>query len=76
MIGKIVLVKIPEDQNLMSLDMFVETQQKYIQEKAEILISKNTEIERSVDDLLQTLIAYNLDPHVDPIDTRAAKLVK
>ena len=60
----------------MSLDDFVDTQQFYIQEKAEILISKNTEIERSVDDLLHTVINYQLDPAVDPIDTRAAKLVK
>ena len=76
MIGKIILVKLPENSKPLSLDDFVETQQIYIQQKAEILISKNTEIERSVDDLLQTVINYKLDPTVDPIDTRAAKLVK
>ncbi len=76
MIGKIILVKLPEDSKPMSLDDFVETQQIYIHEKAEILISKNTEIERSVDDLLHTVINYKLDQTVDPIDTRAAKLVK
>lgn len=76
MIGKILLVKLPDDQQLMSLDSFVESQQIYIQEKAEILISKNVEIERSVDDLLQTAISYQIDPSIDPIDSRAAKLVK
>ena len=76
MIGKIVLVKLPDDSQLMSLDDFVESQQAYIQDKAEVLISKNVEIERSVDDLLHTAIGYSLDPSVDPIDSRAAKLVK
>ena len=76
MIGKIVLVKLPEDSNPMSLDDFVNTQQDYIEEKAEILISKNIEIERSVDDLLQAVINYKLDPSIPVINVKAAKLVK
>ena len=76
MIGKVVLVKLPEESKPMSLDDFVTTQQNYIAEKAEVLISKNIEIERSVDDLLQAVINYKLDPAVNAINPRAAKLVK
>jgi len=31
------------------------------------LISKNIEVERSVDDLLDSIMQYPLDPHVEPV---------
>lgn len=42
-------------------------QEEYINNKTEYLISKNLEIERAVDDLLNIIIQYPLDPHVDPV---------
>lgn len=32
-----------------------------------MLISKNVEVERAVDDLLTTITSYPLDPHVEPV---------
>jgi len=33
--------------------------------KTDYLISKNVEVERAVDDLLQTIMLYVLDPHIE-----------
>ena len=51
-------------------------QKKYIEEKKELLISKNVEVERAVDDLINTIILYPLDPHVDPVVPEETKKIK
>jgi hypothetical protein len=48
----------------MSLSAFVEDQKKHIEKQAELLMCKNIEIERAVDDLLQTVMKYPLDQHL------------
>ena len=60
-IGKVELVKLPQDGKPMTLDGFVDDQQSHIQSKAGFLISKNIEIERAVDDLLETVSKYKFD---------------
>jgi dynein heavy chain len=76
MIGGVVLVKLPEDSRALSLEEFVETQQQHIVEQAELLISKNLEIERSVDDLLTCVAQYPLDSNIEDIDMHAIRIVK
>ena len=76
LISNVVLVKLPSDSKPMSLDDFVESQQTHIKNTAEMLISNNLEVERAVDDLLQMVIGYRLDPNIDPVDTSNAKLIK
>lgn len=44
--------------------------------KTTYLISKNLEVERAVDDLLQTIILYPLDSHVDPILPEETRRIK
>jgi dynein heavy chain len=76
-IGKVVLVKLPEDGKPMSLDGFVDSQSKHIAEKANLLISKNIEIERAVDDLLDTVMKYPLDSDLtEGVDQKATQKIK
>ena len=58
------------------MEIFVDMQKKYIEEKKELLISKNVEVERAVDDLINTIILYPLDPHVDPVVPEETKKIK
>ena len=51
-------------------------QNEYIESKKELLLSKNVEVERAVDDLLQTILLYPLDPHVDPVVPEETKKIK
>lgn len=61
----------------MSLNSFVEEQKKHVESQAELLMSKNIEIERAVDDLLQTIVKYPLDQNLsDGVDRKAAKTIK
>jgi dynein heavy chain len=39
-------------------------------------MSKNVEVERAVDDLLQTILQYPLDPHVDPVVPDETRRIK
>lgn len=39
-------------------------------------MSKNVEVERAVDDLLQVILQYQLDPHVDPVLSDETKRIK
>jgi len=76
-ISKVMLVRLPDDGKPVSLDDFVEMQEKAISSKTELLVSKNIEVENAVDDLLATICAYQLDPHVEPIsDDEIRKLKK
>jgi len=56
----------------------VEDQHEHIQAQAELLMSKNIEIERAVDDLLACVMNYPLDPHIHKVDVipKAAKTIK
>ena len=42
----------------------------------DLLVSKNIEVERAVDDLLQTIISYQLDPHVEQINPEEIQKLK
>jgi len=78
LISKVILVKLPDDGKPLSLDAFVEDQHEHIQTQAELLMSKNIEIERAVDDLLACVMNYPLDPHIHKVDVipKAAKTIK
>jgi len=39
-------------------------------------MSKNVEVERAVDDLLNVIILYQLDQHVDPVLPEETKRIK
>lgn len=76
-VSKILLVSLPSDSNKpFTLDQFVRLQEEFIVTKTTYLISKNLEVERAVDDLLQTIILYPLDSHVDPILPEETRRIK
>ena len=76
-IGKVELVKLPQDGKPLSLDEFVDDQQHHIQTQADYLMSKNIEIERAVDDLLETVMKYPLEnENNEGVDQKAAQKIK
>ena len=50
-----------------TLETFVSKQEEFINEKKNLLTSKNLEVERAVDDLLLTILNYNLDPRIEKV---------
>jgi dynein heavy chain len=66
-LSKTVLVDLPQDSSTFSLDEFVEMQEDWIESASKKLRSKNYEVEGAVEDLLQTICSYQLDPTVHPI---------
>lgn len=75
-IQKVELVKLKNVQKSMSLENFVEQQKLHIQDKVNILIAKNIEIERAVDDLLEKVIEYQIDPNIEQINQKNIKIIK
>lgn len=76
-IGKVELVKLPQDGKPMSLDGFVDEQKTHIETQATYLISKNIEIERAVDDLLETVMKYPLETDDnEKVDQKALLKIK
>jgi dynein heavy chain, axonemal len=47
-----VLVDLPQNTNPLTLDKFVGMQEDFIYKKTDYMMSKNVEVERSVDDLI------------------------
>lgn len=75
-ISKVLLVELPQEAKPLTLDSFVSKQEVYISSNTEFLKSKNVEVERAVDDLLQVILVYQLDPHVDPVLPEETKRIK
>jgi dynein heavy chain, axonemal len=66
-LSKTVLVDLPQESSTFTLDEFVEMQRHWIDHASKKLRSKNYEVEGAVEDLLQTICSYQLDPTVHPI---------
>ena len=75
-ISKVPLVDLPQDSKPFSLEEFVDLQERHIKGRTEYLMGKNVEVEHAVDDLLQTILLYPLDPHVDQVSTEETKRIK
>jgi len=79
-VSKVILVNLPNNMQPMSLEKFVEVQQTHINNFNYFLMSKNEEIERAVDDLLQKVMYYKLNPHIienqNNIHLKEAKKIK
>ena len=76
-IGNVELVKLPEDGKPMSLEGFVDDQKSHIQNRGNYLKSKNIEVERAVDDLLDTVMEYKLESeNGEGVDQKAAQKIK
>jgi dynein heavy chain len=76
LISKVLLVEMPEEHRTYSQDEFVELQQNASKQQTALLVSKNIEVERAVDDLLTTICAYPLDSHVAAVNTEEVTKLK
>jgi dynein heavy chain len=65
-ISKTQLVDLPRDASF-TLEAFVRLQEEHIEALAESLQGKNVEIETAVDDLVEMVRTYKLDPHIEEV---------
>ncbi|CAK9086371.1 Dynein gamma chain [Durusdinium trenchii] len=64
LVSRVLLADLPEDTRLVSLDDFVDLQERHVRRTTEWLVAKNQETEEAVNDMLGTIVAFPLDPHV------------
>ncbi|CAE7476975.1 ODA2, partial [Symbiodinium sp. CCMP2456] len=64
LVSHVLLAELPEDNRLVSLDDFVDIQERHVRHTTEWLVAKNQEIENAVNDMLGTIVAFPLDAHV------------
>jgi dynein heavy chain len=69
-------VSLPHENITFTLENFVSMQEEYINDKRNLLTSKNVEVERAVDDLIQTILNYPLDVRIDPVKSDETKRIK
>ena len=65
-VSKSLLVDLPADRSF-TLEDFVATQEKYILKKSSLLQGKNVQVENAVEDLIEIITTYVLDPHIEPV---------
>jgi dynein heavy chain len=63
-VANVLLVNLPDDQELVTLDEFVEMQERHVRATTDFLVAKSTEIEGAVNDMLGIIVSFELDPHV------------
>eukprot|EP00931_Biecheleriopsis_adriatica_P081368 TRINITY_DN5469_c0_g1_i1.p1 TRINITY_DN5469_c0_g1~~TRINITY_DN5469_c0_g1_i1.p1 ORF type:complete len:4656 (-),score=1282.68 TRINITY_DN5469_c0_g1_i1:88-14055(-) len=66
-VSNVLLVNLPDDQELVTLDEFVEMQEKHVRATTEFLVAKNIEIENAVNDMLGMIVGFELEPHVPAV---------
>ncbi|CAK0802233.1 unnamed protein product, partial [Prorocentrum cordatum] len=64
MVANVLLVDLPRDEERVSLDMFVEMQEKHVRETTDMLVAKSVEIESAVNDMLGAIVSFEIDGHV------------
>ena len=60
------MVDLPADRSF-TLEDFVATQEKYIEKRSSLLQGKNVQVENAVEDLIEIITSYTLDPHIEPV---------
>ncbi|CAD7937238.1 unnamed protein product [Amoebophrya sp. A120] len=63
-VARLLLVSLPEESETVSLDDFIDIQEKHVREITTFLHAKSLEIEDSVDDLLVQIVGFPIDSHV------------
>jgi dynein heavy chain len=63
-VSRMLLVDFPDESTLVSLDDFVEIQERHVRDATSLLVAKSQEIETSVNDMLGLVVACPLDSHV------------
>jgi len=65
-VSKTVLVDLPSDRSTQLSD-FVALQEKKIRIQSRFLHGKNVEVEHAVNDLIELISSFMLDPHIEPV---------
>jgi dynein heavy chain len=66
-VSSVLLVNLPDDQELVTLDEFVEMQERHVRATTDFLVGKSVEIESAVNDMLGIIVSFELTPHVNAI---------
>ena len=64
------LLQVPEDARLMAIPQLLKKQEDYVEEQNKIILSKNSEIENSILDIIQNIKDYKVDPKIPQIDQK------
>lgn len=64
------LLYVPEDSRSITIPQLLKRQEEYVDEKNKIIISKNSEIETSILDIISNIKEYRLDPKIPLIDQK------
>jgi len=67
LVSSVLLVNLPEEQELVSLDEFVDMQERHVRATTDLLVAKSLEIENAVNDMLGIMVAFEFDPHVPAV---------
>ena len=65
-VSKSLLVDLPADRSF-TLEDFVMTQEQFIDKRSSQLQGKNVQVENAVEDLIEIITTYALDPHIEPV---------
>jgi dynein heavy chain len=66
-IANVLLVHLPEDEERVTLDEFVEMQEVHVRDTTNFLGTKSLEIETAVNDMLGCIVSFEIDPHVPAV---------
>jgi len=66
-VSNVLLVNLPEEQELVTLEEFVEMQERHVRATTDFLVAKNVEIENAVNDMLGMIVGFELEPHVQVV---------
>ncbi|CAJ1345300.1 unnamed protein product [Effrenium voratum] len=66
-VSNVLLVNLPEEQELVTLEEFVEMQERHVRATTDFLVAKNVEIENAVNDMLGMIVGFELEPHVPAV---------
>jgi len=67
LVQNVPLVNLPEESELVSLDEFVDMQERHVRSSTDFLVAKSTEIENAVNDMMGIMVAFEFDPHVPSV---------
>lgn len=67
LVSNVLLVSLSEEQELVTLEEFVDMQERHVRSTIDFLVAMSLEIENAVNDMLGTMVACEFDPHVPAV---------
>ena len=63
-VANTILVDLPTEQELVTLEEFVDRQERHVRAMSKVMVAKSMEVEQAVDDMLGVVVSFMLDPMV------------